>query len=352
MKTNQFKLSKVLKEVKNFESKEVLEALVSDIDLLQPLSYDDQGGYFNEVHGNFYNLLREHKFIDYIHEWETILFRIREFRPEAFASIHKGTPYYFCGVASFHIEDYERAVFYFDAALIEDRKKSKDWLTLPAALFLGLNTDKKEQFAYVMTERVEELTREALDKFNDAFKESYDLNGLKASFLSRSLSENNNGWRSAATALISFILEKENRRKEFKIRSAYGGTMEPFFIHLFKGCLLFETLLKLSPQWNGKSGATLRGILKDEEISNLLKIDDKCLIAEQSFEQVVANNKSWRKNGITSNNRVVGTVYGLRNTTGHNLAWESSLEVEDYMNISDDLLCAIFLVIFKLLTPP
>lgn len=347
MNNKEYSLIKVLNKFNDLSSSEILDALREDINLLKKSDSALHADYFNSLHSNFFNLLYERKFVDYIREWEQILFRIREISPDSFKMIHKGTPYYFCGVASFHVKDYERALFYFDAALIEDQKKSADWETLPAALFLKLDSKNENQFAQAITELVEDLSSKALEKYMESTKDSFNMKELKELFLFRSLKESST-WRSAATAFISFILEKESRRKEFKIRSADGGTMEPFFMHFFKGCLLFETLLKLSPRWRGDNRGTIETVIKDEVIIQLLEIDKGYKCGGLSFDQIVQKNKMWLLDEIRSNDRIIWTAYGIRNTTGHSLSWQTCLNVNDYMSLSDDILFSIFLVISKL----
>jgi len=46
--------------------------------------------------------------------------------PEAYAGIHKGTPFYFLGMAAFLVHDYETAVFFFDAGVSEDLDRGAD----------------------------------------------------------------------------------------------------------------------------------------------------------------------------------------------------------------------------------
>jgi len=55
-----------------------------------------------------------------------------------------------------------------------------------------------------------------------------DLALLNTLFLFPSITKSS-AWRSAVTALFSFVLESESRKKEFALKSAHGGTQEPFF---------------------------------------------------------------------------------------------------------------------------
>ena len=51
-------------------------------------------------------------------------------------------------------------------------------------------------------------------------------------------------YRSIIPALYVFIAESEHRLFQLKVRSDVGGSIEPFILHLLKGCLVFETLLR------------------------------------------------------------------------------------------------------------
>lgn len=307
-----------------------------------------QGKFFDAIHGQFINLFYAGRYFEYINLWENILACLQRIDSQLYNNIQKGTPYYFCGVACFKAEDYQRAVFYFDAALIEDKNRSTGWKKLPAALFLTLNTRNKKQFAFDLTCHTADLMKETLKEFRVASQDNYSLKNLRKYFLAQSLFEAHE-WRSAITALFSFVLEREKRIQEFSLRSIYGGTMEPFYLHLFKGCLLLETLFKLSPMWKGKEETAMLGtILNDIKMRNKLGLTDRISEVKKIFNEVVGLNAAWRNRGISPADRFVWTAYGIRNTTGHKLSWSASMTLDDYKNISEDILFAIYLVLLKL----
>jgi hypothetical protein len=101
------------------------------------------------------------------------------------------------------------------------------------------------------------------------------------------------------------------------------GSREPFFLHLFKGCLLFESLLKQNPlkAINEQSlGRILNNDLPAE--LNITHVD----VRESDFDALV---KSLTGNmGIGDTIECVGKT---RNTLGHNLVWISvSLDESRY----------------------
>ena len=59
---------------------------------------------------------------EHLKTYESRLEEIYNWDREKYFYIHKGLPFYFCGILSFDIGAYDRAVFYFDAALSEDLK--------------------------------------------------------------------------------------------------------------------------------------------------------------------------------------------------------------------------------------
>jgi tetratricopeptide (TPR) repeat protein len=295
-----------------------------------------------------------------IDAWELLFEKIQQIDIKRYESMHKGLPFYFCGMAAFEGKDFEKAVFYFDAALHEDANNydkisdnQQKFHEAPAALFLTLQ-DMPEDNSFVptaheLTRRTRILMLDALIRFYDKSRLEFKLEELQELFLRKSLDKKNAEWRSAATALLSYILESDTRKIEFSLRSVHGGTMESFFLHLFKGCLLFETLLKMSPKWKGDKRATIENVIKDKNIVSLLELDNKYKSSGITFEKAVEKNKLWLQDNITCNNRVCWTTYAIRNTTGHNLSWSASdMTDEDFENLSDDILFANFLVLSKL----
>src|SRR5579864_5253419 len=55
-----------------------------------------------------------------------LLTECQRLAPEAYGNIHKGTPYYWLGVAAFLVHDYQTAVFFFDAGTSEDLRFGAD----------------------------------------------------------------------------------------------------------------------------------------------------------------------------------------------------------------------------------
>lgn len=60
-----------------------------------------------------------------------LLKRCRAIDEAAFAHIHKGSAYYWIGIAAFLMQDYELASFFFDAAVSEDLRAGADPINSP-----------------------------------------------------------------------------------------------------------------------------------------------------------------------------------------------------------------------------
>jgi hypothetical protein len=56
-----------------------------------------------------------------------------------------------------------------------------------------------------------------------------------------------------AISLISLLLEWDFRKELHPLRTA-EGTFEPFYLHLLKGCVLFEGLLNANPKKKPEGG--------------------------------------------------------------------------------------------------
>ena len=84
-------------------------------------SVKKHGEFFDAIHSQFVTLFHARRYFEYIDYWVGVLDFLKSIDSQLFDKIHKGTPYYFCGVASFMAQDYQRSAFYFYAALIEDK---------------------------------------------------------------------------------------------------------------------------------------------------------------------------------------------------------------------------------------
>ena len=142
----------------------------------------------------------------------------------------------------------------------------------------------------------------------------------------RAVSNGGEFWRSSATALISYCLEWDYRSSLLNLRPIQG-TAEPFFLHLFKGCVLFESLLKGNPTKQPPVNSTL-GLCLDF-LHNELGIAPNLGIGNTDFPTIIAN-LAGADDSIQTAIRFTGMV---RNTLGHNLGWVVSLDNTNYQRL-------------------
>lgn len=255
---------------------------------------------------------------------------------DAFNKIHKGHPYYFIGISSFLMDDYQTAVYFFDAAVTEDRNAGAEPKSspTPSTKFLMLEGEIGGQTAKPLTAIAKAKVERALEYYQSNVSKttdtpSLDLDKIRNNFIYYALTANEKpGLRTLATVFITYLIEWDFRKDHFE----YGvkqGTSEPFFSHLFRGCLLFESLLKQKPGDSPK-GTNLGNVLTEKEIRTSLKIG---LIRMGTF---TLSDVYRELNEITSPvaiDQVIQITYMTRNTLGHNLGWESHISHEQYQKL-------------------
>ena len=158
----------------------------------------------------------------------------------------RGNIFYFLGIAAFMSHDYQSAAFFFDTAASEDfkvRNAKRD--NLPAHLFMCLDHLKPNQIAQVIVEGLVKKLTLLIDSYNTRQGASLlSVPELREHFLRPQMRQRKKQRRTLITTFISFLAEWDYRLQTIEIST--GGTKEPFFTHLFRGCLLFESLLKSS----------------------------------------------------------------------------------------------------------
>jgi hypothetical protein len=122
--------------------------------------------------------------------------------------------------------------------------------------------------------------------------------------------------------LVSFLLEFSSRAKELSLGGSLTSTGEPFFLHLFKGALLFETLLKISAAGSviqtSNPKATINTLLMDPTIYQAFDFANQPQgLGAHTFDDVLQAIKSDPTVNFTQ--RAVRATWGIRNTTGHSL---------------------------------
>ena len=250
----------------------------------------------------------------------------------AFTKIPKGHPYYFIGIASYLLADYQTAIYFFDAAVTEDLKSGADPIKnpTPATRFLMLDGESDKQAAKKLIQYAQTKVERALkyyvnDITKDASIRSLTVDDLRNDFIYFALTSSDRpGLRTLVTAFITFCIEWDFRNEHFD----YGvgkGTVEPFFLHLFRGCVLFESLLKLNPHQQPVGNSL---IPKINSLRSLLKTDHiqgKDFVLSDVFNEMQKYHKS-----ISEAVKITAIA---RNTIGHDLGWNLNITQDQYREL-------------------
>ena len=258
--------------------------------------------------------------------------------PLAYNNIYKGWIYFYLGLASFLLQDYEIAFFYIDNAVENDLYKFDPVINPSHAMrFIQLDSNLQESIdgnlseAFGFYKDVKARITNMIKVYNSRSKsDKINLTILRKKFLQPAMSIAHQNWRTLVTTLISFQLEWDYRNELFTI-CPKPATSEPYYLHLFKGCLLFESLLKNNPNYPPKN---MKSTLEDElrRLQTKLGIHDKSKlnIGGQNLKQVIDKIDQEIDNSLPTSMQYTGW---LRNTLGHNLGWRVSINKFQYQRL-------------------
>jgi hypothetical protein len=262
---------------------------------------------------------------------QALLGKCSSLEPEIYKLLHKGTPFYWLARAAFLVHDYETAAFYIDAAVSEDLRVDPTKKNTPARLFFNIDDSVPEQAARDLVALLRTRIDDVIVKYNrrtDACLPALSFGDIRQKLLEPATLPGNEHLRTLVTTFISFILEWHHRSMLIELRPQ-AGTAEPFFIHLFKGCLLFESLLKVKASNRGKK---LEAFLK--ELSAKFGFAGCQIKITAGDFQLIINDLA--KDDGTVYTAVVRTGC-IRNTTGHNLGWQVALNPAAYNALAESV---------------
>jgi hypothetical protein len=273
-----------------------------------------------------YLLLRDRLF--------SLLTACKRIDADVFAKIHKGHPFYFIGISSYLLDDYQTAIYFLDAAVTEDINSGADPIDRPSpsTRFLMLEGEAEDQAAKEITQIAQAKVERALTHYNDKIAKNSNvsqltLDDLRSDFICYALRATEEpGLRTLITAFITYCTEWDFRKDHYE----YGvgkGTSEPFLLHLFRGCILLESLLRhnptISPQKN-----MLGKMLKEPQIRDALKIKDVQggkFDLNDLFEKLQTFDYSIYE--------AIQISYMARNTLGHSLGWNTYISQSQYQEL-------------------
>jgi hypothetical protein len=289
----------------------------------------------------------------HVEAWEYVLGLLQNEDEQRYRVMHKGTPFYFAGMASYLGRDFEKALFYMDAALEEDLRLHKTaWPSVPSGKFVLLDSDSPDQFARPLVVRTRDLFEDVIGKISTEGGIGLSVEDLRSKLVYPAMNTTPRK-RSAVTGLISFLLEFPSRRKELSLAGTQTSTAEPFFLHLFKGAVLFETLLKTSTVGStiqvSNPKATIDKFLQDQAIYSAFGFTTAPQgLGGETLDDVFAAIKKDATSGYDYTQRAIRATWGIRNKVGHSMAWPSRPSLEEYNDAFYLIAGALTATLYKL----
>jgi hypothetical protein len=244
---------------------------------------------------------------------------------QAYKRIHKGYIFYFLAISTFLLHDFQSAGFFFDAAASEDIKNDPNPRT-PALLFMILDSQNPNQAAQELTKIAEDWLRTMVSEYNlCSGSVALTVQEVRQHFLVHSITDHRE-WRTLVTSWISFLLEWSHRFHILNLR-VEDGTWEPFYLHLFKGCLLFESLLKSEP--SGQAVENTLGQILNTPTSYVcarLGITRRIRTGNSTLSDILRDASTAAPDIVTD----MEFTARLRNTVGHNLSWGTRINLNEY----------------------
>lgn len=294
--------------------------------------------FWNTYNPNPKLLLETHQFLLLRDRLLGLLRACKSINPDAFAKIHKGHPYSFIGISSYLLDDYQTAIYFFDASVTEDINCGADPINnpKPSTRFLMLEGEQNYQAAKQLTKYAQTKVERALDHYQceitkDKGSPQINIIDLRKEFIYSALTTKHKpGLPTLVTAFITYIIEWDFRNDHFEL-GVGEGTSEPFFLHLFRGCILFESLLKYNPKIT-PNGNTLNQMLNDKQIRGELKT--KPVEGKGGGNIFVLDDVLNELQNYTSSiSETIKITYIARNTLGHSLSWNNNISQKQYQEL-------------------
>jgi len=336
----------------------------------------EQGDFFLEYNTKFISDEDRHDINNYsriVRGYIELLIYLKTNHPEEFSEMPKGYPYYWIGFLLFKTKVYEQAIFFLDAAVFEDKKYMREindkgiigWRRSGAAAFFMLHEYKKSDetdFTFFNLPELKGEVEKLIGKFNANNRERFKLDFEKdylEEFTSKLLGSRNTA---LITTLYSFIMEKNDIDNLIKLRSTNGGTVEPMILHLLKGSVLFESLIKVEYHDKIRAGKIIRKAAKED-----ISVDDIDVGSIHVTISDILQDENFKKNmgykGIVKSSisdigkisippncftikQSFGCVAKIRNTTAHNLCWDD-LFIKNYDKLYLHIIYSIFYYIYR-----
>lgn len=291
-----------------------------------------------------------------------LLLEIKEDNTELYQMIHKGVPFTQIATSAFYSHDFDTAIYFLHSAAAQDlalRIKRNEPLPeyccsefpdiSPAINFMVLQKMVKSDQAINL---FIEIVQSVLDKLVQSYRgilrvenESITVEYLSHEFLFEKISKGEPyEWFPVITSFHVFLLEWQFRRKYMELNLDHRD-YSPFYHHLFKGCVLLESLLKDCPN--------PENILKPRTMGRFIntwksKLGFSCDVnADGDLNEVLTGITESRIESIDSHT-IFEVAVRTRNSIGHRLVWDVELTIDLYDKLVKIIMFANLHVIYKL----
>jgi hypothetical protein len=270
-------------------------------------------------------------------DYEELLQQLKAADAQKYDAMHKGTPFYYLSWLAFELQRFETALFYVDAAISEDiRKAPGTWQDHPGTKFFLLAPG-----GHVADRTVTQL-RAILDAQIERFNSlsarprfgTYEFTMKFFRLFGQDIAN-----RSIVTAFYVFLYEFRARYRELGLRShATGGSSLPFILHLLKGGLIVESLLKhFYPNNGGIPNETIGAVFQTRQFLREFLLAASPHTRATTLAEIYVSISG---NTVLS---AFSTTAKLRNTTGHNVVWDDVFDdPEQYRRLFEQEMNAIF----------
>ena len=312
--------------------------LIEDFENIKPFKGDD----FFEKFGVGNN----HHSIDRPFEraiaYELLLTILHKYDKDQYQLIHKGTPYFFIGWTAFQYMDFERAIFYMDAAVSEDLRKAidKPKTKTPAIDFMLFDTLSSAS-GIIPIIQLNTIVSDSLKIFTTESGIRLGIKDFVKYFIRPLLFDDDKKSRSILTDLYCFFCEYEKIKRFIELRSSEGGSIDPMLNHLFQGARVLESLLTLK----GKGSVLKQKIQNHKE----LMVNDALLDGHSTISNALSRYDMLKKDGKNFQDYNFVASYIIRNATGHSLVWDDEFgDIKNYETLYKALVNSIIWSIYKL----
>lgn len=279
--------------------------------------------------------------------WSVVLAKVRHIDPARYATIHKGSPFYFMAMAAYMSGDFDRFATMLDAAVAEDhRAVAAGCWNNPAGKWLTFDTSTLDQAAYHQNVDAQQLLDEVLTSAG-AFATAGTSRHALIAKLTVPVFEARPELRGVVAALIGFLLQHRSMMREIRVTEGSVGAGGRAYGYLFRGCAVFESIVRLSADGQtvvaGNAKATLNAFMGDTSIHTKLGFSTKPqgLPGVAGFDDIVPHLQGALVPGETTEMRSIRLTWALRNTTGHNLGATSAVTAADAEKLGLRVVAAI-----------